>query len=506
MSVFRTKSVEQSIAETEEPEHKLKKNLGALDLTIFGVGVIIGAGIFVYTGQVAATNAGPAIAVSFLIAGLACALAALCYAEFASTVPVAGSAYTFSYATFGELIAWIIGWDLVLEFTVGASALAAGFSGYLQNVLDGTPLEVPASLASASDGIVNLPAVLISLLVAAVLIGGIKLSSRVNQVVVAIKLGVVALVLVMGIGFVKVANYTPFIPPSQPASDSEGSFWSLPLITSIFGLEPAVFGIAGVIAGAAIVFFAFIGFDVVATTAEETKNPQRDVPIGVLGSLAIVTVLYIAVCFVVTGMQDYRDIDPSDAAPLATAFDAAGVEWIGNVIAVGATIGLTVVVLILMMGQTRVAFAMARDGLLPKSLATVHPTFGTPYRITAITGVGVALLSGFVDFETLGHLVSIGTLFAFVLVSIGVVVLRRTRPELPRAFRTPAVTVVATLSVLLCFYLMLNLTGETWVRFLVWMAIGLAVYFLYGRSHSRLGRGEYDKHTRPADAAVDPGA
>ena len=495
MSLFRTKSVEQSIAETEEPEHRLKKNLGALDLTIFGVGVIIGAGIFVYTGLVAATNAGPAIAISFLIAGLACALAALCYAEFASTVPVAGSAYTFSYATFGELIAWIIGWDLVLEFTVGASALAAGFSGYLQNVLEGTPFEIPASLASAGDGVVNLPAVVISLLVAGVLIGGIKLSSRINQVIVAIKLAVVALVIVMGVGYIKTANYTPFIPPSQPTGGGDGGFWKSPLITSLFGLEPAVFGIGGVIAGAAIVFFAFIGFDVVATTAEETRNPQRDVPIGILGSLAIVTVLYIAVCLVITGMQSYTDIDPDDAAPLATAFDKAGVAWIGNVISVGATIGLTVVVLILMMGQTRVAFAMARDGLLPTSLAKVHPTLGTPYRLTAITGVGVALLSGFVDFATLGDLVSIGTLFAFMLVSVGVLVLRRTRPELPRAFRTPAVYVVATLSVLLCFYLMLNLIGETWVRFGVWMVIGLVVYFTYGRSHSRLGRGEYDKHT-----------
>jgi APA family basic amino acid/polyamine antiporter len=490
--------VEQSIAETDEPEHRLKKNLGALDLTVFGVGVIIGAGIFVYTGLVAATNAGPAIAISFAIAGAACALAALCYAEFASTVPVAGSAYTFSYATFGELVAWIIGWDLVLEFTVGASALAAGFSGYLQNVLAGTALEIPTSMGSAAEGIVDLPAVLISLVVATVLIGGIKLSSRVNQIVVAIKLAVVALVIVVGIGYVKTANYTPFIPPSQPTGDgAAGSFWKTPLITSIFGLEPAVFGIGGVIAGAAIVFFAFIGFDVVATTAEETKNPQRNVPIGILSSLAIVTVLYIAVCFVITGMQNYQDIDAADPAPLATAFDAAGVEWIGNIISVGATIGLTVVVLILMMGQTRVGFAMARDGLLPPALAKVHPTFGTPYVITAITGVGVAVLSGFVDFETLGDLVSIGTLFAFVLVSIGVLILRRTRPDLPRAFRTPAVGLVATLSVLMCFYLMLNLIGETWLRFGIWMLIGLVVYFGYGRSHSRLAPG-HDQAPVPA--------
>ncbi len=487
-SIFRTKSVEQSIAETDEPEHRLKRNLGALDLTVFGVGVIIGAGIFVYTGSVAATNAGPAIAISFAIAGLACALAALCYAEFASTVPVAGSAYTFSYATFGELIAWIIGWDLMLEFTVGAAALATGFSGYLQNVLAGTPLEIPTAIGSASDGLVNLPAVLISLGVAGVLVGGIKLSSRVNQVVVAIKLAVVGLVIVLGATYIKAANYTPFVPESVPSEGAEGSFWKTPLISSLFGLEPATYGIAGVIAGASIVFFAFIGFDVVATTAEETRDPQRNVPIGILSSLAIVTLLYIAVSLVVTGMQSYTDIDPEDAAPLATAFDAVGITWIADVIAIGATIGLTVVVLILMLGQTRVTFAMARDGLLPEALAKVHPKFGTPYRVTAITGIGVALLSGFVDFATLGDLVSIGTLFAFVLVSVGVLVLRRTRPDLPRAFRTPAVGLVSSLSVLLCVYLMLNLIGETWLRFLVWMAIGLVIYFVYGWRNSRLAR------------------
>ena len=502
-SLFRTKSVERSIAETDEPEHRLKKSLGALDLTIFGVGVIIGAGIFVYTGLVAASNSGPAVSLSFLIAGLACGLAALCYAEFASTVPVAGSAYTFSYATFGELIAWIIGWDLVLEFTVGASALAVGFSGYLQSVLAGTPLEIPASLGSASDGVLNLPAILITLTCAAVLIGGIKLSSRVNQVVVAIKLGVVALVIVVGIAYVKTSNYSPFIPPSEPSAGTEGSVWKTPLITSLFGMEPAVYGIAGVIAGAAIVFFAFIGFDVVATTAEETKNPQRDIPIGVLGSLAIVTLLYIAVCLVITGMQSYEDIDPEDAAPLATAFEKVGLTWISDIIAIGATIGLTVVVLILLMGQTRVAFAMARDGLLPTWLAKVHPTFGTPYRITALTAVMVGVLSGFVPFETLGDLVSIGTLFAFMLVSVGVLVLRRTRPDLPRAFRVPGVSVVATASVLLCGYLMLNLIAETWVRFLVWMVIGIGVYFAYGRSHSRLGRRAASR--RPHDViTTDP--
>ncbi len=497
-SLFRTKTVEQSIAETDEPEHRLRKDLGALDLMVFGVGVIIGAGIFVITGTVAKTNAGPAITISFLIAGLACGLAALCYAEFASTVPVAGSAYTFSYATFGELIAWIIGWDLALEFTIGAAALSTSFSGYFQEVVEGTPFEVPAQLGSAAEGALDLPAVLIALLVTGVLIAGIKLSSRLNQVIVAIKLAVVAAVILFGVTHIDLGNYTPFVPDSEPAPDTSAGFMDTTLITWLFGLDPAVYGVAGVISAASVVFFAFIGFDVVATTAEETRDPQRDVPRGILGSLAIVTLLYVAVSLVITGMQNYRDIDENDGAPLATAFDAVDLDWMGRLIAIGACIGLIVVVMILMLGQTRVAFAMARDGLLPPALAKVHPTFRTPWAITAATGVAVAVIGGLVDLETLVHLVSIGTLFAFVLVSIGVVVLRRTRPDLPRAFRTPAVTAVATLSALLCLYLMLNLTGGTWVRFLVWMAIGLVVYAVYGRTHSRLGR------TAPQTREPDP--
>ncbi|MET1059040.1 MAG: amino acid permease [Nocardioides sp.] len=487
---MRTKSVERSIRETDEPEHKLKKSLGTLDLIVFGVGVIIGAGIFVITGTVAATNSGPAITISFAIAGLACALAALCYAEFASTVPVAGSAYTFSYATFGELVAWIIGWDLALEFTIGSAALATSFSGYLQTVLDGTPFEIPASIGSAAGGVIDLPAVIISLLVMGVLIAGIRFSSVLNQIVVAIKLLVVAAVILVGVTQIDPDNYSPFIPKSAPTPEGEGGFMDSTLISTLLGVEPAVYGVAGVIAGASIVFFAFIGFDIVATTAEETKNPQRDIPRGILGSLAIVTVLYVAVSLVVTGMQNYSEIDPNDGAPLATAFDSVGMEWMGNLISIGACIGLIVVVMILMLGQTRVGFAMARDGLLPVGLAKVHPKFGTPYIFTAITGVAVALIGGLVDLETLVHLVSIGTLFAFVLVSIGVVILRRKRPDLERSFKTPAIYVVATASVLLCLYLMLNLTGGTWVRFLVWMAIGLVVYFTYGYRHSRLGQAE----------------
>ncbi|GAB2861619.1 amino acid permease [Nocardioides pacificus] len=486
MDLFRTKSVEQSIAETDEPGHQLKKDLGVLDLLIFGVGVIIGAGIFVVTGTVAKTNSGPAITLSFAIAGLTCALAALCYAEFASTLPVAGSAYTFSYASFGELIAWIIGWDLVLEFTIGAAALSTSFSGYYQEVFDGTFLAVPTSLGSASKGVIDLPAVVISLLVMTILIGGIKLSSRINQVIVAVKLLVIAAVIVFGVGHISTDNYTPFIPPSEPAPEASGSFMDVTLISWVLGVDPAVYGLAGVIAGASIVFFAFLGFDVVATTAEETRNPQRDIPRGILGSLAIVTVLYMAVSLVITGMRDYRDIEAGDSAPLATAFESVGLDFMGRLIAIGACIGLIVVVMILMLGQSRVAFAMARDGLLPRGLAKVHPRFGTPHVITLITGLAVALIGGLVDLATLVNLVSIGTLFAFIVVSVGVVVLRRSRPDLPRSFRTPAVYAVATASVLLCFYLMLNLTGGTWVRFLVWMGLGVVVYAVFGYRNSRL--------------------
>jgi APA family basic amino acid/polyamine antiporter len=488
MSLLRTKSIEQSIADTDDPDHRLRKDLGPLDLVVFGVGVIIGAGIFVLTGTVAATNSGPALALSFLIAAVACAFAALCYAEFASTVPVAGSAYTFSYATLGELVAWIIGWDLALEFTIGAAALSVGFSGYLQSLLDGTSLEIPASIGSAADGFIDLPAVVIALVVMAMLVRGTKFSSRVNQVVVAIKLAVVAAVIVVGFAHVTPSNWTPFIPESRPVGDSGGGFEQTPLITTLLGIEPAVYGLGGVIAGAAIVFFAFIGFDVVATTAEEARRPQKDVPIGILGSLAIVTVLYAAVSLVVTGLQPYSDIDPDDAAPLATAFEAVGIDWMSNLISIGACIGLVVVSMILMLGQTRVAFAMGRDGLLPRWIAKVHPTFGTPYRITVLVGVVVAVIAGFVNLTTLADLVNIGTLFAFILVSIGVVILRRTRPDLPRSFRTPAAPVVAALSTIMCLYLMLNLKGETWVRFVVWMAIGLIVYFAYGRRHSRVGQ------------------
>ena len=479
-STRRIKSVEDSIRDTDEPEHRLRRHLSSLDLTVFGVGVIIGTGIFVLTGVVAKTTAGPAVAISFVIAGVVCGLAAVCYAEFASTVPVAGSAYTFSYATLGELVAWIIGWDLVLELALGAATVSVGWSGYLNQLLGDLGIPLPDSIAG-DTATVNVPAIVIALVMTGVLILGIKLSSQVTSVIVAIKVAIVLLVIGVGIFYVQADNYTPFVPPAEPTE--AGSGLTAPLIQTLFGFAPSTFGIGGIFAGAAIVFFAFIGFDIVATAAEETKNPKKDLPRGIIGSLAICTVLYVAVSLVVVGMQHYTEL--STAAPLADAFRSVGLPFFSGVISVGALAGLTSVVMILMLGQSRVLFAMSRDRLLPRGLAAVHPRYGTPYKITLITGAVVALLAGFVPLDTLAELVNIGTLFAFVLVSLAVIILRRTRPDLPRSFRVPWVPFLPILSALACLYLMLNLPGETWVRFVVWMVLGVVFYFVYGRRHSR---------------------
>ena len=479
-STRRIKSVEDSIRDTDEPEHRLRRHLSGLDLTVFGVGVIIGTGIFVLTGVVAKTTAGPAVAISFVIAGVVCGLAAVCYAEFASTVPVAGSAYTFSYATLGELVAWIIGWDLVLELALGAATVSVGWSGYLNQLLGDLGIPLPDSIAG-DTATVNVPAIVIALVMTGVLILGIKLSSQVTSVIVAIKVAIVLLVIGVGIFYVQTDNYTPFVPPAEPTE--AGSGLTAPLIQTLFGFAPSTFGIGGIFAGAAIVFFAFIGFDIVATAAEETKNPKKDLPRGIIGSLAICTVLYVAVSLVVVGMQHYTEL--STAAPLADAFRSVGLPFFSGVISVGALAGLTSVVMILMLGQSRVLFAMSRDRLLPRGLAAVHPRYGTPYKITLITGAVVALLAGFVPLDTLAELVNIGTLFAFVLVSLAVIILRRTRPDLPRSFRVPWVPFLPILSALACLYLMLNLPGETWVRFVVWMVLGVVIYFVYGRRHSR---------------------
>ncbi|MER6590748.1 amino acid permease [Micromonospora purpureochromogenes] len=501
MSLLRRKSVEQSMRDTEQPEHRLRKDLSGLDLTVFGIGVIIGTGIFVLTGVAANQTAGPAVALSFVVAGIACALAALCYAEFASTVPVAGSAYTYSYAALGELIAWIIGWDLILEFVLAAAVVAVGWSQYFAVLLETLGVTLPPAITGGEGGAFNLPAALIVLILTAVLVAGIKVSSRLNAVVVTIKVAVVLFVIVAGLFFVKRDNYTPFVPPAEPAAGGAGA--EATLLEAVFGQAPANFGISGIFAAGALVFFAFIGFDIVATAAEETRVPHRDVPRGILGSLAVCTTLYVAVSLVVVGMQNYAELDT--AAPLAAAFQAVGQPFIANLITVGALAGLTTVVMILMLGQSRVAFAMSRDGLLPRWLARVHPRFGTPHRITVIVGVVVAVLAGFIPLEELAELVNIGTLFAFVLVAAAVILLRRTRPDLPRGFRVPWGPVIPVLAMVACAVLMLFLTVETWLRFFAWMALGIVVYFLYGRRRSRLAHDGQEGPPMPGQPDLDTG-
>src|SRR5918998_296122 len=418
--IMRTKSVEQSVAETDEPDTKLRKDLGTWDLIVFGVAVVIGAGIFTLAASTAGDVAGPSVSLAFVLAAIACALAALCYAEFASTVPVAGSAYTFSYATFGEFIA-----------------------------------------------------VLTTLLAL-----GTKLSSRVSLVITTIKVAIVLLVIILGAFYINAANYTPFIPPPAPAESDTGGMMTQSLLSLFGGGANSTFGVYGLLAAASLVFFAFIGFDVVATTAEETRNPQRSLPRGILGSLAIVTVLYVAVALVLTGMVPYTDLatqPDGTRATLATAFASLGVNWAATIISIGALAGLTTVVMVLLLGQIRVAFAMSRDGLLPRWLSHTG-AHGTPYRVSVIIGAIVAFVAVFFPIGALEEMVNIGTLFAFVLVSIGVVILRRTRPDLPRGFRTPLVPLVPILAVLACLWLMLNLSVETWLRFVIWMAIGVVIY------------------------------
>jgi APA family basic amino acid/polyamine antiporter len=478
-SRWRTKSVEQSIADTDEPETRLRKDLNWWDLTVFGVSVVIGAGIFTITASTAGNITGPAISLSFVIAAVACGLAALCYAEFASTVPVAGSAYTFSYATFGEFIAWVIGWDLILEFAVAAAVVAKGWSSYL-----GTVFGFGGGTADFGGFQLDWGALLIIAFVTAILAWGTKLSAEVSLVITVIKVSVVLLVVVVGAFYIKAANYSPFVPPAEAGEGGTGAEQSL--FSLLTGGEGSHYGWYGMLAGASIVFFAFIGFDIVATTAEETKNPQHDVSRGILASLAIVTVLYVAVSVVLSGMVRYTELRKAgEDANLATAFAVNGVDWAAKVISIGALAGLTTVVIVLVLGQTRVLFAMCRDGLLPRQLARTGQ-HGTPVRITILVGVLVAITASVFPMDKLEEMVNIGTLFAFVLVSAGVIVLRRTRPDLERGFRAPGVPLLPIASIAACLWLMLNLTVLTWIRFLIWMAVGVLVYFAYGRRHSVL--------------------
>lgn len=483
-SKWRTKSVEQSILDTDEPGKRLRKDLTWWDLTIFGVSVVVGAGIFTVTASTFGNITGPAISVSFVIAAVTCGLAALCYAEFASTLPVAGSAYTFSYATFGEFVAWIIGWDLVLEFAVGAAVVAKGWSSYLGTVF------------GFSGGVIDLGpfdfdwgALLIIAAVATMLAMGTKLSSNFSAAMTAIKVSVVLLVVVVGAFYIKTANYSPFIPPAEGGKGSDASGINQSVFSLLTGAESSHYGWYGLLAGASIVFFAFIGFDVVATTAEETKNPQRDVARGILASLAIVTVLYVAVSVVLAGMVNYKDLASGGhgQANLATAFSINGVNWAAKVISVGALAGLTTVVMVLVLGQSRVLFAMSRDGLLPRGLAQTG-SHGTPVRITVIVAVLIAVAATVFPIAKLEEMVNVGTLFAFVLVSAGVIILRRTRSDLERGFKAPFVPVLPILSIVACLWLMLNLSGLTWIRFGLWMVIGVVIYLGYGRRHSVLGQ------------------
>jgi APA family basic amino acid/polyamine antiporter len=494
--LFRTKSL-ALLMEEMAGEDRLRRVLGPLQLTSLGVGAIIGAGIFVATGSAAHNVAGPALMLSYVLAGMTCIFAALCYAEFASMVPVAGSAYTYAYATLGELFAWIIGWDLVLEYAVGSATVANGWSGYFQSVLAKVGIQLPAALSGPpyiydtaaghfvrTGGVVNLPAVLIVAIVTYVLVKGIQESARFNATMVGVKLAAVLFVILVGAFFVNPDNWTPFAPFGMTGVSFFGK--------TLFGQVNAGGQPVGMIAGAAIIFFAYIGFDSVSTHAEEAKNPKRDVPIGIIASLVICTVLYIAVVAVLTGMVSYDRI--SVDAGVSDAFKQAGLPWAEFIIASAGVAGITSVLLVLMLSAPRVFLAMARDGMVPRAFfADVHPTFRTPWKSTILVGAFVATMAGFLPLDALLHLTNIGTLFAFVIVCAAVLIMRQTNPDAERPFRAPFYPVVPILGILSCLLLMFSLPVENWYRLILWLALGLLLYFVYGYHHSEL---------RKRDAAV----
>jgi basic amino acid/polyamine antiporter, APA family len=437
----------------------LRRSLGPWHLIALGIGSIIGTGIFVLTGTAASQNAGPALVLSMLISAAGCAFAGLCYAEFAAMVPVAGSAYTYAYATVGEIFAWIIGWDLILEYALSTATVAVGWSGYFASLARDIGFAIPPALTAPPF---NLPAIVIVLVVAALLVVGIKQSADTNTLLVAIKSLVLVVFVVAGAAYVNPANLTPFVP------ENAGAFGS--------------FGWSGVLRGAGVMFFAYVGFDAVSTAAQEAKNPARDMPRGILGSLAICTVLYVLVAIVLLGIVPYRELNVAD--PLAVGIDATGLTWLRPVVKVAALFGLFSTMLVTLLAQTRIFYSMSRDGLLPRAFSTVHPRFRTPHVSTMLTGSIIALAAGLTPIDVLSQLVSIGTLLAFVLVCIGVIVLRRTAPEAPRPFRTPAVPAVPIAGAAICLAQMVGLPLATWERLLIWLAIGLIVYVMFGRRHA----------------------
>lgn len=453
--LFRTKPIN---ADHHLCDTGLRRVLGAFDLTLLGIGAIIGAGIFVLTGIAAATYAGPAIVVSYIVAGLACAFSALAYAELAAAIGGCGSAYGYAYAGLGELLAWIIGWDLILEYSVATSAVAIGWSGYAQNALAAVGLGLPPWLLNppTAGGLINLPAATIVLILAVLLALGVRESSRANAVVVVIKLLAITVFLAFAIGHVQPANWTPFIP----------------------------FGWEGVMGGAALIFFAYIGFDAVSTAADEARNPQRDLPVGILASLAVCTVIYIVVAGVLTGIAPYKTLN--NPSPVADVMLRLGYPWVAGMIAAGAIAGLTSVMLVLYYGLSRVFLAMARDGLLPPTFATVHPRTQTPVRVILVAGILMAGIAGFTPIGHVAELVNIGTLAAFFLVCLGVIALRYTHPDVPRPFRTPLMPFVPLAGAGTCLYLMAQLPAVTWLRFAGWLVVGFIVYFGYSRRHSAL--------------------
>lgn len=481
--VFRRKDVKTVIHQNDESSGggaKLRKSLRGIDLMGVGIGMVIGTGIFTLTGVQAKNNAGPAIVIAFLIAGIVALLAAICYAELAAAVPTAGSAYTYAYTSMGEIFAWVIAWDLMLEYALGASVVARGWSGYL-----GSLFNLPPSLFG-EEAPVNVGAIIIVAILGTVAAIGVRESKWVTNGLVIIKVAICVFIVVVGAFFIQTANWSPFIPPAQPLPASQGL--TAPLWQFVSGIAPTAFGIPGVFMAASVVFFAYSGFENIANMGEETRNPKRDMPKGLVGTLVICTILYLLVCLVVTGMVHYSNLD--DGAPLSEAFNSVGLNWAAALISIAALAGLTSVILIDIMVMGRIVFAMARDGLMPAVLGRINPRTRTPLLMTVICTVGVALLSAFVPLAALADMVSIGTLFSFAMVAVAVAVLRKTKPDMKRPFKAPLSPYLPIFTAAVSVAMMASLSVETWLRFLVWLAVGMALYFFYGRRHSRLHTGE----------------